>query len=77
MEELQLHLHGAHEADREKPAETFTAGQRNISRLFYKGACYRVSTIHSTTYQGLNESLFYMEQIGFRFESVATAIQKL
>ena len=25
MEELQLHLHGAHEADREKPAETFTA----------------------------------------------------
>ena len=24
MKELQLHLHGAHEADHEKPAETFT-----------------------------------------------------
>ena len=23
MEELQLHLHGAHEADREKPGESF------------------------------------------------------
>ena len=31
MEELKLHLHGAHEADREKPGETFTAGQRSIS----------------------------------------------
>ena len=26
MEELQLHLHGAHEADCEKPGETFPAG---------------------------------------------------
>ena len=31
MEELKLHLHGAHEADREKPGETITAGQRSIS----------------------------------------------
>ena len=36
MEKLQLHLHVAHEADCEKPGETFTAGERNISRLFYK-----------------------------------------
>ena len=77
MEELQLHLHVAHEADCEKPGETFTAGQRNISRLFYKRACDRESTIHLTTYQSLNESLFYMKQIDFCFESVAVAIQKL
>ena len=31
MEELKLHLHGAHEADLEKLGETFTAGQRSIS----------------------------------------------
>ena len=31
MEELHLHLRGAHEADRENPGETFTAGQRNIA----------------------------------------------
>ena len=34
MEELKLHLHAAHEADRadrKKPGETFTAGQRSIS----------------------------------------------
>ena len=29
MEELQLHLHVAHEADCEKLGETFTDGQRN------------------------------------------------
>ena len=50
MEELQLHLHGAHEADCKKLGQTFTAGQRNKSRLFYKQACDRESTIHSTTY---------------------------
>ena len=78
MEELQLYLHVAQEADCEKPGETFTAaGQRNISRLFYKRACDRKSTIHSTTYYSLNELLFYMEYIGFCFESVAAAIQKL
>ena len=48
MEELKLHLDGAHETDREKPRETFTAGQRSISRLFYKQASNRESTIHST-----------------------------
>ena len=48
MEELQLHLHGAREADHEKPEETFPAGKRNISQLFYKQACDRESTIHST-----------------------------
>ena len=31
MEELKLHLYGAHEADHENPGETFTAGQRSIS----------------------------------------------
>ena len=50
MEELQLHLHVALDADREKSGETFTAGYRNISRLLYKRACDRESTIHSTTY---------------------------
>ena len=50
MEELQFHLHVAHEADCENPGETFTAGLRNISQLFYKRACDRESTIHSTTY---------------------------
>ena len=47
---VHLHPHRAHKADREKPRETFTAGYRNISRLFYKGACNRDSTIYSTTY---------------------------
>ena len=28
--ELQLNLHGAHEADYKNPGETFAAGQRNI-----------------------------------------------
>ena len=50
MEELQLNLHGAHEADYENPGETFTTGQRNILQLFYKWACNRESTTHSTTY---------------------------
>ena len=50
MEELQHHLHGAHKGDWTKPGETFTAGQRNISLLFYKGACDRESIIHSTIY---------------------------
>ena len=50
MEELQFHLHGEYEADCENPRETFTAGQRNILRLFYKQTCDRESTIHSTTY---------------------------
>ena len=45
MEKLQLHLHGVHEADCENPAETFTAGQTNILRLFYKRACDKESTI--------------------------------
>ena len=36
MEKLQLHLHGAHKADCEKPRQTFTAGERNKLRLFYK-----------------------------------------
>ena len=49
MEELQLHLHVADEADCEKPGETFTGGYINISRLFYKRACDRGSTLHSTT----------------------------
>ena len=61
MEELQLHLHGAHEADCENLGVTFTAGQRNILRLFYKQACDRESTTHSTTYYSLHELLFYME----------------
>ena len=77
MEELQLHLHDAHEADCKKSGETFRAGQRNILRLYYKRACDRESTINSTTYQSLNELLFYMEWIGFCFESVAAVIQKL
>ena len=46
MEELQLHLHGAHEANHENPGETFPAGQRNISRLFYKRVCDRENTKH-------------------------------
>ena len=50
MEELQLHLHVADEADCEKPRETFTVGERNISRLFYKRPCDRENTKHSTTY---------------------------
>ena len=50
MEGLQFHLHGAHEADCKKSIETFTTGHRNISRLFYKRACDRECTIHSTTY---------------------------
>ena len=77
MEEFQLNLNVAHEADCEKPGETFTAGQRNISRLYYKRVCDRESIIHSITYQSLNELLFYMEQIGFCIESMAAAIQKL
>ena len=48
--ELQLHLHGSHEADYENPGETFAAGQRNILRLFYKRACDRESAIYSTIY---------------------------
>ena len=50
MEELQLHLLGIHEADCEKPEYRFTTGQRNTSQLFYKGACDRESTIHTTAY---------------------------
>ena len=49
MEEVQLHLHGAYKADCKNPGETFTASQRNIMRLFFKRACDRESTIHSTT----------------------------
>ena len=77
MEELQFPQNGAHEADCENPREAFTADQRSILQLFCKQTCDRESTIHSTTYQGLNKLLFYMEQIGFCFESVQAAIQKL
>ena len=50
MEELQLHLHGAHEDDCNNPRETVTAGQRNILWLFYKWAWDKESTLYSTTY---------------------------
>ena len=45
----------------ENPGKTFTAGQRNILQLFYKQACHRESTIHSTTYLSLNKLLLYMK----------------
>ena len=50
MEELQCHLHGAHEANCKNPGETFTTGQRTILRLFYKWAWGEESTLYSTIY---------------------------
>ena len=42
----QLHLDGAYESHCKKPAEAITAGQRNISLLFYKWRCDRDSILH-------------------------------
>ena len=36
IEELKLHLDGVHKGSYKKPGGTVTAGQRNISLLFYK-----------------------------------------
>ena len=52
-------------------------GQRNITLLFCKRVCGKETIIHMTTYQSFNESLFYIEQIGFCFKSVLAGIRKL
>ena len=50
MEELHLHLHRSHEADRKKPRHSQQVRETYQSRLFYKGACNREIAIHSITY---------------------------
>ena len=66
MQKLQLNVDGAHEGDCKKPGEAFSAGQRNTCYCFInEHVVGKVRIIHPATYQSLNESLFYMEQIGF------------
>ena len=77
MQKLQLNVDGAHEGDCKKPGEAFSAGQRNTCYCFINEHLVgKVHIIHPATYQSLNESLFYMEQIGFCFESMPAGIQK-
>ena len=77
MQELRLQLDGTHKHDCKKPGEILTTDQGNIMLLFCKRACGREYIIHMITYYSLNELLFYIEQIGFYFESVPAGIQKL
>ena len=77
MQELRLQLDGTHEGDCKKPGETLTTGQRIITLLFCKRACGKECIVYITTYQTVNESLLYIEQIGFGFETVPVGIQKL
>ena len=77
MQELRLQLDGKHEGDCKKPGETSKPGQRKIMPLVCKRVCGRETITHMVTYQSLNESLFYLEQIGFCFKSVPASILKL